>query len=122
MRFAVRGVHPVDAPEPCHLIEAELADAEDFDWGEVTQEDATQPRENWQVAYDEQPLDNDERCWAFFFPPSRSCEASADSRRPDSVAGSDAVPGASAEHRVHGAVGDAFANHPMQRSRGHRCG
>jgi hypothetical protein len=67
MRFTIRGVHPVDAPEPCHLIEAELVDAEDFDWGEVTQEDATQPRENWQVAYDEQPLDNDERCWAFFF-------------------------------------------------------
>lgn len=67
MRFTIRGVHPVEATEPCHLIEAELKDAEDFDWGEVTQEDASQPRDNWQVAYDEQPLDDDERYWAFFF-------------------------------------------------------
>lgn len=67
MRFTIRGVHPVEAAEPCHLIEVELSDAEGFDWGQVTQEDATQLRDNWQVPYDEQPLDDDERRWAFFF-------------------------------------------------------
>jgi hypothetical protein len=68
MRFTIRGVHPVEeATDPCHLIEAELSDGENFDWGKVTQEDATQPRDNWQVPYDEQPLDEDERRWAFFF-------------------------------------------------------
>jgi len=57
----------VEAPEPCHLIEAELVGVDDFDWGEVTQEDSTQPQANWQVAYDEQPLD-ERRCrWVFFF-------------------------------------------------------
>ena len=68
MRFTIRGVHHVEAaPEPCHLIEAELSDADDFDWGKVTQEDATQARDNWQVPYDEQPLDEEKRRWAFFF-------------------------------------------------------
>ena len=67
MRFTIRGVHPVETPEPCHLIEAELVNGEKFDWGKVTQEDSTQPRSNWQVAYDEQPLDEDKRRWVFFF-------------------------------------------------------
>src|SRR3954471_13442817 len=67
MQFHIRGVHPVEAAEPCHLIEAELPDGDDFDWGQVTQEDATQPRHNWQVPYDERPLDDDHRRWAFFF-------------------------------------------------------
>jgi hypothetical protein len=67
MRFIIRGVHPVEASEPCHLIEAELAEAEGFDWIKVTQEDPTQPRANWQVAYDERPLDDEETRWVFFF-------------------------------------------------------
>ena len=67
MRFDIRGVHPVEAAEPCDLIEVELAGDEAFDWGEVTQEDATQPRANWQVPYDEQPLDDQGRRWVFFF-------------------------------------------------------
>ena len=67
MRFIIRGVHPIEAADPCYLVEAELSDGEDFDWGQVTQEDATQPRDNWQVPYDERPLDADERGWAFFF-------------------------------------------------------
>jgi hypothetical protein len=67
MRFTIRGVHPVKVAEPCHLIEAELSDSENFDWGKVTQEDKSQPRAHWQVPYDERPLDDDERRWAFFF-------------------------------------------------------
>jgi hypothetical protein len=55
---------PISSP---HLIEVELSHAEGFDWGKVTQENPMQPRSNWQVAYDEQPLDEDERRWAFFF-------------------------------------------------------
>jgi len=66
-RFFIRGVHRIDAPEPCHLIDVELDEAGDFDWGEVTQENPTQPRSNWQVAYDERPLDDQQRRWAFFF-------------------------------------------------------
>jgi hypothetical protein len=67
MPFTIRGVHPVRAPEPCHLIEADVPDGHAFDWGKVTQENPTQPRSNWQVAYDEQPLDAAGRRWAFFF-------------------------------------------------------
>ena len=36
MSFIIRGVHEVDAPEPCYLIEAELTDGANFDWGSVT--------------------------------------------------------------------------------------
>ena len=57
----------MEAAEPCFLIEAELSDSEGFEWGAVTQEDASQPRSNWQVPYDEQPLDDDGCRWAFFF-------------------------------------------------------
>jgi hypothetical protein len=67
MTISIRGVHPVEAAEPCHLIEAELTGDEEFDWGEVTQEDAAQPRVNWQVPFDEQPLDEQESRWVFFF-------------------------------------------------------
>ena len=67
MSFIVRGVHEVDAPEPCHLIEAELADGTNFDWGAFTQEVAGEPQSNWQVPWDERPLDDDKHHWAFFF-------------------------------------------------------
>jgi hypothetical protein len=67
MSVRIHGVHPVEAREPCFLIEVELAEPKSFDWGKVTQEDSTQPIANWQVAYDEQPLDADLRRWAFFF-------------------------------------------------------
>lgn len=40
---------------------------EDFNWSEVTQEIPDQPKENWQVPYYEQPLDDTGRRWAFFF-------------------------------------------------------
>jgi len=67
----IRGVHPVQAPERVHLIDAVLsARFQDIDWGSITQPDPAQPRANWQVAYDEQPLaplpDGQGRA-AFFF-------------------------------------------------------
>lgn len=62
------GVHPVVAPQPCHLIELEIGELLSlFDWKAVTQEDPAQPRANWQVAYDETPLNNEGTRWAFFF-------------------------------------------------------
>jgi hypothetical protein len=64
------GIHPVPADQPVHLIEIELTgDVHAFDFGEVTQELAEQPRENWQVAYDEREVgqDADHVRFAFFF-------------------------------------------------------
>jgi hypothetical protein len=62
------GVHPVEASESVHLIEAELDRAEpDYNWGQVTQETPSQPHDNWQVPYDERPLDDAGKRWAFFF-------------------------------------------------------
>ncbi len=65
MSFVILGLHPVEAPEPCYLLEVELSDPISFDWGSVTQEVPEQPTSNWQVAWDEQQLD--ETRWAFFF-------------------------------------------------------
>jgi hypothetical protein len=63
------GVHPVEAPEPCHIIVVELTEppGEEFDFGEFTQEVEGEPRSDWQVAYDERPLDDSLLRWAFFF-------------------------------------------------------
>jgi len=69
-RVEVLGVHPVAAAEPVHLIEMVIeGNAVELDFGQVTQEDVTQPRENWQVAYEEQVLDeaNDSVRFACFF-------------------------------------------------------
>lgn len=67
MSCKVLGVHHVNASEPCYLIEVELSDADSFDWSQVTQRDDSQPPENWQVAYDEQQVSDDNLRWAFFF-------------------------------------------------------
>lgn len=64
------GVHPIEASEPCYLIEIELHDStDDFDFGSITQVVPELPEQNWQVAYDEQPLGDDEEQarWVFFF-------------------------------------------------------
>jgi hypothetical protein len=54
------GVYNVRSPEPCHLIELELAGvSESIDPIEVTQEIPDQPRSNWQVSWDEQYLATD---------------------------------------------------------------
>ena len=67
MAFIILGVHPIETSAPCHLIEAELSDPASFDWGDVTQEMPGEPRSNWQVPWDERPIDDAETKWAFFF-------------------------------------------------------
>ncbi|MBM4463240.1 MAG: hypothetical protein FJ012_07870 [Chloroflexi bacterium] len=39
----------------------------EFDWSTITQEEKGQPRENWQVPYDERQLDDSGCHWVFFF-------------------------------------------------------
>ena len=43
------GVHPIEASEPCHLIEVKFLQPNEIDWSEFTQELPDQDRENWQV-------------------------------------------------------------------------
>jgi hypothetical protein len=62
------GVHPIMARESCDLIEVGFhGDPGGFAWDSVTQESPGQPEFNWQVAYDETPLNDDGTRWAFFF-------------------------------------------------------
>ena len=64
----ILGVHEVEAPDPCCLVEVQFEQPEpDYDWAAVTQEEPGQPQANWQVAYDERPLDEVGNRWAFFF-------------------------------------------------------
>ena len=51
-----------------YLVELVIAgDPGDMDWMQVTQEIAGEPRENWQMPYDEQCISEQEGKWAFFF-------------------------------------------------------
>jgi hypothetical protein len=53
----VLGVYAVpEAREPCQLIEVAVTDAFEFDVGDFTQETPGQPRDNWQVPWDERFL------------------------------------------------------------------
>jgi len=57
-KITVLGVHPVEADEPCHLVELLVEGSDDeLDFGEVTQEVKGQPQENWQVPWDERVLE-----------------------------------------------------------------
>ncbi len=63
------GVHEIEADEPVHLIEIEVTgDADQFDFGDVTQADENVSRDNWQCAYDEREIDSPTagRRFAFF--------------------------------------------------------
>lgn len=52
------GVHPIEAPEPCHLVEVVVRNCKGpFDLGQVTQEAPGRPPEDWQVPWDEKILD-----------------------------------------------------------------
>src|SRR5437870_5751044 len=54
------GVYQVpDAPEPCYLVEVAVTDSPAFDVGEFTQADPGEPRESWQVPYDERVLNSE---------------------------------------------------------------
>lgn len=64
------GIHPIAADEPVHLVELEIVgSADEFDFGDVTQEVPDQPRSNWQVPYDERKIASEPGCVrsAFFF-------------------------------------------------------
>lgn len=50
----VLGVHAVDAPDPCHLIEVVIRNCSDrVDLAEITQDGSPLPRSEWQAPYDE---------------------------------------------------------------------
>lgn len=54
----VVGVHPIEADEPCHLIELAVCDpGREFNVDDLTQVDETIRKGLWQVAYDERFLD-----------------------------------------------------------------
>ena len=56
-QITVLGVHPVEADEPCHLIEVSIANCSDeLDVGGFTQCSPGQPKSYWQVAWDERYL------------------------------------------------------------------
>jgi hypothetical protein len=63
----VVGVHPLDAPEPCYLIEVEFDVDCDIDWESITQPSEDVPPLEWQVPWDEQRVHGEENRWAFFF-------------------------------------------------------
>jgi hypothetical protein len=49
------------------LLEVEIQPPNaEFDWSDITQVVDGQPRSNWQVPYDEQPVDREAGRWAFF--------------------------------------------------------
>ncbi len=66
----VLGIYPVQAPEPCHLIEMLLTgwDVRTFVNG-VTQPDPSTAQDNWQVPWDERVLSSEDgtAIVAFFF-------------------------------------------------------
>ena len=61
MDLQVIGVYPIEADEPCHLIEVKIgkAEGEILDLTKFTQEVSGQPLANWQVPYDEHFLNED---------------------------------------------------------------
>ncbi len=57
MRIEVIGVYPVRADEPCHLVELWVRELKgELPVADFTQEVEGQPRDNWQVPYDERVL------------------------------------------------------------------
>src|SRR5262249_17472648 len=54
----VVGVHPVEADQPCHLIELMICDSDrDFNVDDLTQPDENVRKGLWQAPYDERFLD-----------------------------------------------------------------
>jgi len=61
------GVQPIDADEPVHLIEVQIApDQANFDWASVTQPGDNPDRSYWQAAYDERQVPGSPDRWCFF--------------------------------------------------------
>jgi hypothetical protein len=60
MVIDVLGIYPVEAPEPCHIIELMIREHIGvLDVGAFTQESPDQPPSNWQVPWDERILNAD---------------------------------------------------------------
>jgi hypothetical protein len=56
-RLEIFGVHPIDASEPCHLVEVLIQNNDkDLNLPGFTQPIADQPQDNWQVPWDERFL------------------------------------------------------------------
>ena len=54
MQISLVGVYPIDAAEPCHLVELQFSDVlGEINFSEITQPAPDQPKENWQVPFDE---------------------------------------------------------------------
>ena len=59
-RVEILGIYPVEADEPCHLVELIVRESDRrFDVGAFTQEIPDEPRDDWQVPWDELFLDAD---------------------------------------------------------------
>jgi hypothetical protein len=68
----IKGIYPIEAPEPCHLCEIEIRGMKEFepiDFGEITQAVDGQDQSYWQVAYDERHVENSNEgsTYTFFF-------------------------------------------------------
>ena|SRR6266496_732355 len=60
MRIELLGVYPVEALEPCHLVELLIqGHVGRVDLSDFTQEMPKQPQSNWQVPWDERVLNAD---------------------------------------------------------------
>jgi hypothetical protein len=60
MDIKIIGVYPIEADEPCHLIEVTIHRfGFDLDIGSFTQEIPGEAEDNWQVPYDEHFLNSD---------------------------------------------------------------
>ncbi len=60
MNITILGVHPIEAEEPCDLIEVLIEDApRPINFGHFVQPDPSRPPPNWQTAYDEHYLTPD---------------------------------------------------------------
>lgn len=54
--------------EHLYLIEIDVEPSgAEMNWAKITQPNKSLPRSSWQVPWDEQPLDDQKRRWAFFF-------------------------------------------------------
>ncbi|MCC5786236.1 MAG: hypothetical protein JJU33_06005 [Phycisphaerales bacterium] len=60
MKVTILGVHPIEADEPCDLLEVLIEDApRPIDFGHFVQAVPDRPAANWQTAYDERFLTTD---------------------------------------------------------------
>lgn len=57
MKVEIIGVYPIEAPEPCHLVEVLIRELDgEIKMEQFSQDVLGQPSSNWQVPYDERIL------------------------------------------------------------------